>query len=219
MQGVLVIGSEQTEVGKSALAANIAANAARAGVRVCLYDTDAARTILSWSERRNRLGSGVPKIDVIAAASSVVHEDPGAMRKELEHLKVQYELIVVDVASTLSIGTARAFSAADRVLIPVVCGTLRHTEHTIQEAISVNRSIPIFLIYNLTRPSDVSDDPSSLVKEYGVRLLNTKISYRASWRSTFDIGLGVCEAANRDRDERAITELERASDELSCTSK
>ena len=209
MKGILVIGSEQTEVGKSTLATNIAVMAANKGRRVCLYDTDLVHTVRDWAERRSsRADPELDHIDVIVPAPSVVNEEPGAMREDLDKLRAEYELIVVDVPNTLSFGTYRAFSLADRILVPVVHGTLNHTEKTLRYISDFRQRVPTSLVYNQVRDGDISSNESRLVKQYGVFFLKTQIAHRVAWRSTFDLGLSVCEGVGDQHDDKAIAELE-----------
>jgi hypothetical protein len=46
--------------------------------------------------------------------------------------------------------------------------------------------------------------------------LKTQIAHRSDWKSTFDLGLSVCEGVGDHHDDKAIAELECLYRELEC---
>lgn len=139
-------------VGKTSTAVNLAFEAARAGVRVLVWDLDpqGAATYLFRARAKVRggskrlvgakgdlaahvLGSDLSAVHVVPADFSLRHldlhlestKDPtGRLATLLEPLRGDYDLALLDCPPSISLASESVFGAADALLVPVVPATL-----------------------------------------------------------------------------------------------
>jgi len=148
---MLALYSIKGGVGKTASAVNLAAEAARDGKRVLLWDIDpqAATTFYLRSKPKVR-GGGVDKLvkgkadldrairetdieglDLLPAAlgsrdleASMETRKPSRLRKILKPVMASYDLVILDCPPSLSALAEQIFSSVDALLVPVVPTTL-----------------------------------------------------------------------------------------------
>ena len=144
MGKVVAVYSMKGGVGKSSLAVNLADGAARGGGRVLLWDVDAqgaASFLLEHvgSGQAKKLFSkdidpadvieptGIAGLDLIAADLSLRHidaalaaESPKRLRKLLDRLRGDYDLLVLDCPPGLGELSDQIFRAADILVVPLV---------------------------------------------------------------------------------------------------
>jgi chromosome partitioning protein len=141
-------------VGKTTAATNVAAEAARAGVRVLLWDLDpqgAATYLLRTRPKlkggsgglvgpkgdlaRHIKGSNHPALHVVPADFSLRHldlhlDDRGHPDRRLGQLLDppgdDYDLALLDCPPSISLATESVVAMADALLVPVVPATLAH---------------------------------------------------------------------------------------------
>lgn len=138
-------------VGKTSAAVNIAALAARDGLRTLLWDLDpqgsatflfrikakvkggADRLVRGKSDVRSLLrGTDVEGLDLLPADFSYRHMDlalddakrPRVLADVLKPLRSDYDLVVVDCPPSISLVSENVFHAADALLVPIIPTTL-----------------------------------------------------------------------------------------------
>lgn len=170
---MLALYSIKGGVGKTASAVNLAAEAARDGKRVLLWDIDpqAATTFYLRSKPKVR-GGGVDKLvkgkadlhrairetdierlDLLPSAlgsrdleASMEARKPSRLRKILKPVMTHYDLVILDCPPSLSALADQIFSSVDALLVPVVPTTLslRTLEQLDTHLDAVEQACPIW---------------------------------------------------------------------------
>jgi chromosome partitioning protein len=147
---VLAIANQNSGVGKTVTAANVAAGFARAGRRTLAVDCDAQADLTRWllgpSDRDAAdleaivVGGADPAaavhptrvagLDALAATGRLAHiaralaADGTLIARALGRLRPRYDAMVLDLPSSLSRLTVSALAAADGIVIPVTASAL-----------------------------------------------------------------------------------------------
>jgi chromosome partitioning protein len=190
MAVVITVAQQKGGTGKTTLAANIAAAFAPER-RVGLLDIDPQKSLSRWhSLRRARLRQ--------AAALAFSDISGWRLPAELERLKRDHDLVVIDSPPQLDTDARVAVRAADLVLVPIqpsmpdiwaAEGTLR---------LAADERSPAHLMFNRTPPTSKLRD--AITADLGARnlpLLRSALGNRAGFAHAFAAGLGVTEAAPR----------------------
>lgn len=139
-------------VGKTSTAVNLAYEAARAGVRVLVWDLDpqgaatyllrvrakvrggSKRLVGAKGDLRDHvLGSDLGSVHVVPADFSLRHldlhlegtkEPTARLARLLDPLRTDYDLAILDCPPSISLASESVFGAADALLVPVVPATL-----------------------------------------------------------------------------------------------
>lgn len=211
---VVVFGHEKGGVGKTSLALNFTALAAENGVDVVLLDTDRQQSAANWLELR-MASPELCKISILSNTSNPLHE--------LHSLSARYELVVCDIGALSYKALVECGLLADLYIIPTGTSDLDLTPA--ESLVSVIRKLP-------TPPSSVADvrclitkapsNPKSTeVQKTRERLsfndipvLDTVIANRSSWRSMANSGRALHELKGKNRDEKAVEEVQSLYNEV-----
>ncbi len=190
MAVVITVAQQKGGTGKTTLAANIAAAFAPER-RVGLLDIDPQKSLSRWhSLRRARLRQ--------AAALAFSDISGWRLPAELERLKRDHDLVVIDSPPQLDTDARVAVRAADLVLVPIQPSMpdIWAAEGTLRLAADERR--PAHLMFNRTPPTSKLRD--AITADLGARnlpLLRSALGNRAGFAHAFAAGLGVTEAAPR----------------------
>jgi chromosome partitioning protein len=187
---VITVAQQKGGTGKTTLAANIAAAFATER-RVGLLDIDPQKSLGRWhSLRRARLRK----------AATLAFSDISGWRlpAELDRLKRDHDLVVIDSPPQLDTDARVAVRAADLVLVPIQPSLpdVWAAEGTLRLAADERR--PAHLMFNRTPPTSKLRD--AIAADLGARnlpLLRSALGNRAGFAHAFAAGLGVTEAAPR----------------------
>jgi chromosome partitioning protein len=108
MAMVICIGSTKGGVGKSTIAVNLAAAAAKIGKSVLLVDTDVQKSSLSWRALRS-----TDDVTAVSILECTLHRD-------ITKLKEGYDLVILDSGGRDDARFRSAIGACDVLLIPVL---------------------------------------------------------------------------------------------------
>ena len=159
--------------------------------RVGLLDIDPQKSLGRWhSLRRARLQQ--------AAALAFSDISGWRLPAELERLKRDHDLVVIDSPPQLDTDARVAVRAADLVLVPIQPSMpdVWAAEGTLKLAADERR--PAHLMFNRTPPTSKLRD--AITADLGARnlpLLRSALGNRAGFAHAFAAGLGVTEAAPR----------------------
>jgi chromosome partitioning protein len=190
MAVVITVAQQKGGTGKTTLAANLAAAFAR-DRRVALLDIDPQKSLGRWhSLRRARLEQ----------AAALVFSDMAGWRlpAELERLKHEHDVVLIDSPPQLDTDARVAVRAADLVLVPIQPSMpdIWAAEGTLRLAAEERR--PAHLMFNRTPPaSKLRDAITADVTGRRLPLLRSTLGNRAGFAHAFAAGLGVTEAAPR----------------------
>ena len=193
---VITVAQQKGGAGKTTLAANLAAGFASER-RVALLDIDPQKSLARWHRLRATQKDAVP----------LEFSDLAGWRlaAELERLRRDFDVVLVDSPPLLDTDARLAIRAADLVLVPLQPSApdLWAAEGTLALAKAERRKIGLVL----NRATAGGRLRAAIEAEIGKRkltLLPTALGNRAAYAQAFAAGLGVTEAAPRST---AATEL------------
>jgi chromosome partitioning protein len=204
MAMVITVAQQKGGTGKTTLAANL--GAAMAGDRrVALLDIDPQRSLARWHALRAARASAAP---------ALTFSDVSGWRlaAELERLKREHDLILIDSPPQIDTDARMAVRGADLVLVPVQPSTpdVWAAEGTLKLAADERRAAAIVL-NRVPASSKLKDAVTTELRGCGQKLLRSTIGNRTGFASAFAEGLGVTEAAPRST---AAQELRALVEEL-----
>jgi chromosome partitioning protein len=204
MAVVITVAQQKGGTGKTTLAANLAAAFAPSR-RVALLDIDPQKSLGRWhSLRRAR----------VQEAASLAFSDISGWRlpAELDRLKRDHDVLLIDSPPQLDTDARVAVRAADVVLVPIQPSMpdVWAAEGTLQLAVQERRRA--HLMFNRTAPtSRLRDQIAADLAARELPVLRSALGNRAGFAHAFAAGLGVTEAAPRST---AAAELRALLNEL-----
>ena len=202
---ILTVGNIKGGVGKSTLAANIAAHLARAGSDVLVIDGDEQASAATFAAIRSELA-------LPAGAFTTVQLQGAAIRQQARGLGSESSEIVIDVGGRDTGSLRAALTVTDAILIPfqprsVDLWAAEAIAALVREAREVNESLKAFALLNIAdaQGKDNDDAAAALVAVEGIALLPGTIGRRKAFPNAFSAGLSVLEQIPRDH--KACSEL------------
>ena len=190
MAVVITVAQQKGGAGKTMLAANLAASLAP-GRRVAVLDIDPQHSLQRWNALR--LARNPPP-------AAITFSDLSGWRlaSELDRLRREHDVVIVDSPPQVDADARRAIRAADLVVVPVQPSPpdIWAAEGTLKLAAEEKR--PACLVLNRvptgTRLLDTTDRE---LRARGLVVLPAGLGNRAAFSHAFAEGLGVVEAAPR----------------------
>ncbi len=187
MARILTVAQQKGGAGKTLLAANLAAHWARTR-RVALLDIDPQRSLTRWH--------GLRPAGAAAIAFSCV--SGWRLGGELERLRAEADIVIVDTPPQIDADAARAIRAAGLVLVPLQPSPpdLWAAEGTL--ALAAEERRPVALVLN--RAPARSRLRTAIEREVaarGLRLLPQTLGNRHAYALAFARGMGVGETEPR----------------------
>ena len=190
MAVVITVAQQKGGAGKTTLAANLA-TALAPGRRVAILDIDPQHSLQRWNALRLARDPAPP---------AITFSDLSGWRLagELDRLRREHDVVIVDSPPQVDADARRAIRAADLVVVPVQPSPpdIWAAEGTLKMAAEEKR--PACLILNRvptgTRLRDTTDRE---LRARGLVVLPAGLGNRAAFSHAFAEGLGVVEAAPR----------------------
>ncbi len=197
MAVVITVAQQKGGAGKSTLVANLAA-ALAAIRRVAILDIDPQHSLARWHAIR----AARP-----VAATALTFSDLSGWRLagELDRLRREYDVVLIDSPPVIDADARRAIRGADLVVVPVQPSPpdIWAAEGTLRLAAEEKR--PACLILNrVPGGSKLRDTTDHELSSRGLTALPAVLGNRAAFSHAFAEGLGVTEFAPRSQ---AATEL------------
>jgi chromosome partitioning protein len=187
---VITVAQQKGGTGKTMLAANIGAALAMSR-RVVLLDIDPQKSLGRWhSLRRSRSEQ--------MAALAFYDLSGWRLPAELDRLRRDHDLVMIDSPPQLDTDARVAMRAADLVLVPIQPSMpdLWAAEGTLRLAADERRTA--LLMFNRTPPaSRLRDTIAADIVGRRLPVLRSCLGNRAGFAHAFAAGLGVTEAAPR----------------------
>jgi len=190
MAVVITIAQQKGGAGKSTLVANLAALLATER-RVAILDIDPQHSLARWYAIRT--ARPVP-----AAALTFSDLSGWRLAGELERLRMQHDVVLVDSPPVLDSDARRAIRGADLVVIPVQPSPpdIWAAEGTLKIAAEEKR--PACMVLNrVPTGAKMRDATTAVLSGRGLVVLPAVLGNRAAFSHAFADGLGVTEAAPR----------------------
>jgi chromosome partitioning protein len=208
---ILSISNLKGGVGKSTVAQNLAVCLAQQNVKVCIADTDMEqKTSVKWASLRASDAVSVPVYGI----------NPDKVSQEILALKSNYEIVIVDGTPALTELTTRIIILSDLVVVPILPGggdiwalenfLERYKEARVTKESYGGKVDVAVLVNRYNERTTLDKEVLSVILDFGIKVFNTKISNRVSYREATISGLG----ANELKDEKARLEIENLTDEI-----
>lgn len=190
MAVVITVAQQKGGTGKTTLAANLAAALAPTR-RVALLDIDPQKSLGRWHAlRRARLQQ--------AAALAFSDISGWRLPAELQRLRRDHDVVLIDSPPQLDTDARVAVRAADIVLVPIQPSLpdVWAAEGTLRLAQEERR--PAHLLFNRAPPtSKLRDAIAADLAQRELPVLRSALGNRISFAHAFAAGLGVTEASPR----------------------
>jgi chromosome partitioning protein len=201
---ILVVGNIKGGVGKTLLAANIAAVLAQRGDDVLLIDGDEQASAATFAQLRAEQPG--------RAEFATIQLHGVAIRQEIKRLRTKYRHVVIDVGGRDTGSMRAALTVGDAILVPfqprsvdLWVGTM--IADLVEEARQVNEKLRAYALLNAADAKGKdNDDALAVLREVsGMETLPCVVVRRKAFPNAFSAGLSVTEHVPRDP--KAVDEI------------
>jgi chromosome partitioning protein len=186
---VITVAQQKGGAGKTTLAANLAA-ALAGNKRVAIFDIDPQHSLARW--HAIRMARTVP-----ATAITISDQAGWRLPAELDRLRRDHDVVIIDSPPQVDADARRAIRAADLVLVPVQPSPpdLWAAEGTLKLAAEERRLVRMVL-NRVPTGGKLRESMEAALAERGIAPL-PPLGNRAALAQAFAEGLGVTEASPR----------------------
>jgi chromosome partitioning protein len=204
MATVITVAQQKGGAGKTTLAANLAA-ALAAKRRVALLDIDPQKTLTRWNELRGARNGQAARITFSDVAG-------WRLRGELDRLKRDHDIVLIDSPPQIDTDAKLAVRGADIVLVPVQPSPpdIWAAEGTLKLAAEEGKAAKL-VVNRAPSASRLREEVETDMAKRKLPILRSVLGNRTGFAAAFAEGLGVTEAAPRST---AANELRRLLDEI-----
>lgn len=213
---ILVSGGVKGGAGKSTLAVNLAIMRSLAGKDVLLVDADDQESASDFSLLREDSKEG-------GTGYTAIKLHGKAVKTELLKIKDKHDDIVIDVGGRDTSGQRAALLVADLCVVPFAPSSfdvwaLDKLAELVDNARDFNEQLKVICLLNRADPGNASKDNAEAVgitKDYPqLEYLDCPIVNRKAFRRAADRGVSVVELQRREKDPKAIAEIQKLYDAI-----
>jgi chromosome partitioning protein len=201
MAKVVTVAQQNGGAGKTTLVIQLATALAGAGRRVALVDIDPQGSLTAWMRLREHRQRDVPELRFSMVAG-------WRLGVELDRLRREADVIVVDTPPHTEIDAKAAIRSADLVLVPCQPSSLDiwASQGTIELAAKEKRRVA--LVLNRVPPRGRSiEEARHALAELGAPALTAQIGNRQAFVTSVAQGLGVIESEPRSASAEEVRAL------------
>lgn len=208
---IILLGGEKGGTGKSTLATNMAVMRAMAGADVLLLDTDKQATSSTWATIREE-EEAMPRIFSVQKFGK-------GIPAQVQDLQGRYTDIIIDAGGRDNPELRYALAVAEKAFIPVLpsdfdAWTIRDMDRLVELAKSFNPNLEAYIVISRASTHPQSKEAEDTRRDIQAEelehltLADTVIYERVAYRKAARNGRVIVELANKDRDEKALAEIE-----------
>jgi chromosome partitioning protein len=188
---VITVAQQKGGAGKTTLVIQLATALKALGRKVALVDIDPQGSLTGWMRLREHRQQEAPELRFSMIGG-------WRLGVELDRLKREAELIVVDTPPHTEADARTAIRGADLVLVPCQPSSLDiwASKATVEQAAKERR--PVVLVLNRVPPRGRSVEEARVaIGELGAEALGSQLGNRQAFVSSIAQGLGVIESEPR----------------------
>lgn len=196
---ILLVGNRKGGCGKSTIAVNLAAKAAKSlkGTLVIL-DADRQETAANWTEERDENPDNLPYIPIV--------QKYGKIKNTIIELAKKYDHVIIDVAGRNSDEMRSAMTVADTMLMPFKPSnsdfrTIPDMLSALEDVSDINPKLRAIAMLNMCNPSVTNKHENRQWREVLEQISEFKVGPniydRKVYRDCLITGEGACEMGNK----------------------
>ena len=209
---VITVANQKGGVGKTTVAANIAAQYAQNGKKTILVDSDIQGSSMAFLASRPE---NYPKISAVSMPTKTIHEDIKSFIADV---------VVIDAGGRDSEVYRSAVAAADLLLVPVGASPfdVLSSEATFElySQIAKNKKMKGCVVLNMLPPlgnqkivNEVLEFLEEVAKKYKMKILDSTLFFRVAYKECALRGIGVSEFEG-EKYEKASNEIKSLYNEI-----
>lgn len=188
---VITLANQKGGTGKTTLCMQIAGTLARRGAATLVIDADRQGTATRWADSADRAAPFPAR--VIAHA-----EDSGPVHDRISLYRERYDYILVDCPPAVESPALRsALLVSDLCIVPVIPSpadlwSTVGIRELIYRMARANPKLRARLVANMCQPhTRVAREILDIMKEFGIRLMRTRVHLRTAYRQSALFGTTV----------------------------
>ena len=188
MPAVITVAQQKGGAGKTTLVVQLATALRAAGRSVALVDIDPQASLTAWMRRREHRPQPAADLRLSMVGG-------WRLSVELDRLKRDHDLILVDTPPHAETEARGAIRAADLVLVPVQPSPLDVWASAATVDLARKERSPVALVLNRVPPRGRSlDEATAAMRELGAGSLEARLGNRQAFVASIGQGLGVIES-------------------------
>ena len=203
LQKVITFCNQKGGVGKTTLAVNLTAMLADEGYKTCLVDADRQQSASAWYlARANRFSEAEKTINFQAVAKLYENMEKTDVLSDMQRMKQDYDVLVVDTPGKSDLITLRLMACADLILIPLPPGNFdfwgsETTRDQVEKLVETGSIAARVIFSRLSANSNSRNTREALqaAQQLNIPVMQTKIYNRSIYESCAD-GYTVFELRN-----------------------
>ena len=185
---VITVAQQKGGAGKTTLVVQLATALRAAGRSVALVDIDPQASLTAWMRRREHRPQPAADLRLSMVGG-------WRLSVELDRLKRDHDLILVDTPPHAETEARGAIRAADLVLVPVQPSPLDVWASAATIDLARKERSPVALVLNRVPPRGRSlDEATAAMRELGAGSLESRLGNRQAFVASIGQGLGVIES-------------------------